>query len=126
MNLRNQVWLAIMPRCRRSVSSSLLSCLRSISSRSPVWSGLLRFTVLLVVGLIAFSRHVSAQPVVSVAAGGYNTMFVKADGTLWATGDNYSGQYGDGTTTNQYTPVQVATGLASVATADRSHTLFVK
>ncbi len=115
-----------MLKCRRNVSSWLLSCLRSISSRSPVLSGLQRFAVLLVVGLIAFSQRVSAQPVVSVAAGGYNTMFVKADGTLWATGDNYSGQYGDGTTTNQYTPVQVATGVATVAVADRSHTMFVK
>ncbi|MDD5200490.1 MAG: hypothetical protein PHC88_11895 [Terrimicrobiaceae bacterium] len=54
------------------------------------------------------------------------TLFVKTDGTLWATGLNYSGQFGNGTRGNYYVvPKMVATDIASVSTAS-SHTLFIK
>ncbi|AEC01563.1 fimbrillin family protein [Parasphaerochaeta coccoides] len=43
----------------------------------------------------------------AVSAGSYHTMILKKDGTLWATGRNYDGQLGDGTTTSRTTPVQV-------------------
>ncbi|MGO4375338.1 RCC1 domain-containing protein, partial [Paenibacillus sp. MCAF20] len=39
---------------------------------------------------------------------GSHSLAVKSDGTVWAWGDNYSGQLGDGTTINRYSPVQVA------------------
>ncbi|KKU34963.1 MAG: RCC1 repeat-containing protein, partial [Candidatus Wolfebacteria bacterium GW2011_GWC2_46_275] len=41
---------------------------------------------------------------------------LKDDGTVWAWGDNYSGQLGDGTTTDKTTPVQVVglTGVESI------------
>jgi hypothetical protein len=42
-------------------------------------------------------------------------LFIKTDGTLWATGYNYYGQLGDDTTTYRRTPVQVATGVQTVA-----------
>jgi alpha-tubulin suppressor-like RCC1 family protein len=45
-----------------------------------------------------------------VVAGSFHTMLIKTDGTLWAWGDNSSGQLGDGTTTNQSSPTQVETG----------------
>jgi len=53
----------------------------------------------------------------SVAASFYQTMAIKADGTLWAWGFNQYGQLGDGSTTNRSTPVQVglATNWVSVA-----------
>jgi alpha-tubulin suppressor-like RCC1 family protein len=40
---------------------------------------------------------------------------VKRDGTLWAWGDNTSGQLGIGNTTGQTVPVEVGSGYASVA-----------
>jgi len=38
----------------------------------------------------------------------HNLMIEKTDGTVWAWGENYSGQLGDGTRTDRSTPVQVS------------------
>jgi alpha-tubulin suppressor-like RCC1 family protein len=53
----------------------------------------------------------------ALAAGTSHSLTVRADGTLWAWGQNDNGQLGDGTTTDRLTPVQVgtATTWASVA-----------
>ncbi len=40
----------------------------------------------------------------AIAAGGFHTLALKADGSLWAWGDNSSGQLGDGTTTDRNHP----------------------
>lgn len=46
----------------------------------------------------------------AVAAGDFHTLALKADGTLWAWGDNLSGQLGDGTGANiRSVPVQIIT-----------------
>jgi alpha-tubulin suppressor-like RCC1 family protein len=39
---------------------------------------------------------------------GYHTLAIKSDGTLWAWGYNYYGQLGDGTTTQQLSPVLIS------------------
>jgi alpha-tubulin suppressor-like RCC1 family protein len=67
----------------------------------------------------------TAAPVGSISTKFESTFFLKTDGTLWATGYNYNGQLGDGTTTDRSNFEQVATGVASVAAAD-SFTMFVK
>jgi len=44
----------------------------------------------------------------SVSAGGnLSTVAIRTDGTLWAWGNNISGQLGDGTTTIRYVPTQI-------------------
>ncbi len=48
-----------------------------------------------------------AIPAVDIAAGGYSTYAVMADGTVRAWGDNSSGQLGDGSTTERRSPVTV-------------------
>ena len=53
------------------------------------------------------------------------TLALKTDRTLWAWGSNASGKLGDGTTTNRRTPVQVLTGVTSVATG-AYHSLAIK
>jgi alpha-tubulin suppressor-like RCC1 family protein len=45
---------------------------------------------------------------VKAAAAGYrHTMILKTDGTLWATGCNSDGEFGDSTATYRSTPVQI-------------------
>lgn len=70
----------------------------------------------------------SLSNVVSVAALANQTFAVKSDGSVWAWGNNSSGQLGDGTKTGPRTsPVQVsvASGLANVVAvaAGDNHTL---
>lgn len=43
----------------------------------------------------------------AVGTGALHSLMLKADGTLWATGDNQYGQLGDGTTTDQHSPIQI-------------------
>ena len=57
----------------------------------------------------------------AIAAGGFHTVALKSDGTLWAWGNNEAGQLGDGSTTDKNTPIQPihvsneATSTASTA-----------
>ncbi len=66
-----------------------------------------------------------ATGVSQVSAGGYHSLFLKSDGTLWTVGSNEAGQLGDGTTTVRGTPVQIATGVSQVS-AGGYHSLFLK
>jgi alpha-tubulin suppressor-like RCC1 family protein len=48
---------------------------------------------------------------VLAAAGGYHSMALKSDGSVWGWGANHRGQLGDGTTTPRHLPVQTADGF---------------
>jgi alpha-tubulin suppressor-like RCC1 family protein len=67
--------------------------------------------------------------VIAIAAigNGYFTVALKADGTVWAWGDNSYGQLGDGTTTKRLNAVQVS-GLSGVIAISGGfvHTLALK
>ena len=68
----------------------------------------------------------SAAPVkAAIAAGSSYTLALKADGSLWAWGENFGGQLGDGTTTNRITPVQVGSGYTAI-TAGYFHSAALK
>ena len=51
--------------------------------------------------------HAGAQ---AIAAGYMYSMALKADGTVWATGQNREGQLGDGTTSGKRSFVKVLSG----------------
>ena len=63
----------------------------------------------------------------SVSAGGYHTVAIKTDGSLWAWGNGDSGRLGDGTETNKNTPTQIGTdkNWKSVS-AGWGHTVAIK
>ncbi|MCL2320856.1 MAG: hypothetical protein FWC47_01970 [Oscillospiraceae bacterium] len=52
--------------------------------------------------------------IVDIAAGDAHGLAVKSDGTLFAWGDNSSGQLGDGTTEVRYTPIKIMDNVLSV------------
>jgi len=60
----------------------------------------------------------------AVAAGVLHSLALKADGTVWAWGENSSGQLGTGTTTDSTAPVQVSglSGVQAIAAGD-NHSL---
>jgi alpha-tubulin suppressor-like RCC1 family protein len=63
----------------------------------------------------------------AIAGGDTHSLAIKDDGTVWAWGENRSGQLGDGTTTNSNTPVQVSDldGVEAIA-AGWGHSLALK
>ncbi len=81
------------------------------------------------------TRVAMLRDIVSVAAAVIpHSLAVRADGTVWAWGWNANGQLGDGTTTDQPTPVQVKdpsdpsgflTDVIAVAAGER-HSLALK
>jgi len=63
----------------------------------------------------------------ALAAGGGHSLALKADGTLWAWGDNGSGQLGIGSTLPQDLPVRIGTDRDwSAPTAGSLHSLALK
>ena len=51
---------------------------------------------------IAINASVVHAGVHAIAAGGYHSMILKQDGSVWTTGDNEDGQLGDGTTATRH------------------------
>ena len=69
---------------------------------------------------------IECNKVIAVASGYYHSLFIKADGSLWAMGRNTVGQLGDGTTIDRNTPIQIeSSGVIAVA-AGWDHSLYVK
>lgn len=61
-----------------------------------------------------------------MASHGLHTNFIKKDGSLWGSGNNSKGQLGDGTTTDQYSPVQALFGGVIAVSSGEYHTMFIK
>jgi alpha-tubulin suppressor-like RCC1 family protein len=80
----------------------------------------------LVLLLLQATAIQAATTVTNIAAGAYHSLFLKSDGSLWATGDNYYGQLGDGTFNTTNRPEQiVSSGVIQIA-GGFGHSLFVK
>ena len=63
-----------------------------------------------------------------ISSGEYHVLALKGDGTVWAWGNNVSGQLGVGDTTRRETPVQVTGGLSGVTaiSAGYQHSMALK
>ncbi len=66
-----------------------------------------------------------AADIASLAHSSGHTLILKRDGTLWALGQNSSGQLGTGDTTTRSAPVQIASAVAACAVGS-THSLFLK
>jgi len=65
---------------------------------------------------------------ISASAGGYHSLGVRTNGTLWVWGSNSSGKLGDGTTVNKSSPVSVVGGFTDwcQVSAGNDHSLGVR
>ncbi len=61
----------------------------------------------------------------AVSAGGQHTLALKYDGTLWAWGNNYAGQLGDGTTEHRSKPVKVLDRVKAISAGVR-HSMAIR
>ena len=62
----------------------------------------------------------------TMSCGAFDSFFVKHDGSLWAMGDNASGQLGDGTTSGELSPERILSNNVVAVAAGGNHTLFLK
>ena len=75
---------------------------------------------------VVFCKSVKAEAKVSIAAGDYNTVLIKEDGSLWTAGRNDYGQLGNGKTgTDQKKPIKAMTSVSQVAFGS-AHTGIIK
>ena len=74
-----------------------------------------------------FGSMVGLTGVKNISGGRNNTLILKNDGTVWATGLNNYGQCGNGSTTDIYIPEQI-TGLSNVSSISAGfyHSLALK
>jgi alpha-tubulin suppressor-like RCC1 family protein len=72
-------------------------------------------------------EQIVSSNVTAIAAGYYHSLFLKNDGSLWAMGDNQSGQLGDGTSNlGTDRPEQIVSSNVTAIVAGQNHSLFLK
>jgi len=74
------------------------------------------------------AEQIIASNITAIAAGYYHSLFLKSDGSLWATGDDQYGELGDG---NPYggsiiSPEMIVASNVTAITAGGYHSLFLK
>jgi alpha-tubulin suppressor-like RCC1 family protein len=67
-----------------------------------------------------------ASNVTAIAAGSGFSLFLKNDGSLWAMGQNWCGQLGDGTTSDALEPEQIVASNVTAVAAGQYHSLFLQ
>ncbi|MEO5716907.1 MAG: cadherin-like beta sandwich domain-containing protein [Luteolibacter sp.] len=112
-------------------ASEFDSSTKIISIHSRVYFPILALRKLgMMLGMLLTLGSISSALTVTpaISAGAYHSVFIKSDGSTWTTGNNSSGQLGNGNTTSQSTPMQVMTGMtgAITASAGGAHSLFLK
>jgi alpha-tubulin suppressor-like RCC1 family protein len=71
-------------------------------------------------------EQIVASNVTAIATGGFHSLFLKSDGSLWAMGNNQFGQLGDGTFNNTNQPEMIVASNVTAVAAGGNHSLFLK
>jgi alpha-tubulin suppressor-like RCC1 family protein len=71
-------------------------------------------------------EEIVASNVVAIAVGGLHSLFLKSDGSLWAMGNNESGQLGDGKFIWTNKPEEIINKGVTAIAAGGAHSLFLK
>jgi alpha-tubulin suppressor-like RCC1 family protein len=83
--------------------------------------------LVLVVVVLAGVLNCAAWPVTKIAAGGYHSLFLKGDGSLWGVGNRFEGQLGDGNFAFGLSqPVQIVPSNVVSIAGGLKHSLFLK
>jgi alpha-tubulin suppressor-like RCC1 family protein len=80
----------------------------------------------LLVAVLLQALTSGAQPVTKVAGGFGHSLFLKSDGSLWAMGDNFGGDLGEGTYNETNRPAQIVTNDVIAIAAGGHYSLFLK
>ena len=64
--------------------------------------------------------------IVDISAGDHHSFYIKSDGSLWAMGENFSGQLGDGTNLDKHSPVRILGANAEHISGGSEHSLITK
>lgn len=109
--------MSIGIKARFAGRSFILARMASINTKGKVYLHLLRKIVLVLIVFALAMPQIAIRPAeaasglstsINTAGGGYlHSLFIAADGAVWAFGDNSAGELGDGTTQNSFRPVQV-------------------
>ena len=62
----------------------------------------------------------------AISAGWGHSLFLKNDGSVWASGENEDGRLGDGTTSDKSSPVRIMKKEVAAISAGFGHSLFLK
>lgn len=62
---------------------------------------------------------------IAISGGGYHSLALKSDGSLWAWGSNTAGQLGDGTKESRTLPTRIGEGYVAIAAGD-GHSAAIK
>ena len=71
-------------------------------------------------------EQIVASGVTAIAGGGFHSLLLKSDDSLWAMGDNEYGQLGDGTYNIINLPERIAASNVTAIAAGGDHSLFLK
>lgn len=112
----------------RKLESDCLQTRQTMIQENYIMKNIKKISLLisvLTVTLVMAQSLLAATPMVS--AGGWHTVTLKSDGTVWAWGVNVSGQLGDGTGVQASAPVSNP-GISGVSMVDAgsNHTLALK
>ena len=78
------------------------------------------------VEITSFISGERGSPVTTIAVGYGHALFLKGDGSLWAMGDDYYGQLGDGANNNNNRPEEILSSGVRAISAGFQHSLFIK